>query len=318
MKTLYPALEPYNTFYLDTGTWHRVFVEECGNPAGFPVIFLHGGPASGCKPDHRRFFDPERFRVILFDQRGSGLSTPYGELEENTTHDLVRDMERIRETLAIDRWMLFGGSWGATLALLYAQHFPECVAAIILRGVFLARQCDLDWFVKYGVNRIYPECWERLRSSLPSEPFQRDPIDALCHCLWGEDELARLRAAKEWTAWSSQVALGSDYDPQSEDEVNAHKILLQVRMEMHYARNHYFLEENQILANCERMPQIPTIIIHGRNDLVCPIEAGYYLHQRLPWADFRILPNAGHVAQGEAMIDALVAATDAMAERLFP
>ncbi|MEN8259464.1 MAG: prolyl aminopeptidase [Pseudomonadota bacterium] len=316
MKTLYPAIEPYNTFYLDTGTWHRVRVEECGNPSGFPVIFLHGGPASGCKPDHRRFFDPVKFRVILFDQRGSGLSMPYGELENNTSQDLVEDMERIRRKLQIDRWMLFGGSWGGALALLYAQHYPENVAAMIVRGVFLARQCDLDWFVKDGVNRIYPEHWQRLRSCLPDEGQGGDPIQALCRCLWRDDELARLRAAKEWLAWSSHVALGNDYDPESEENLHAHKILLQVRMEMHYARNRYFLEEDQILANCDRIPQIPMVIIHGRDDLVCPLEAGYSLHQRLPWAEFRILPNAGHVAQGEVMIDALVSATDAIAERL--
>lgn len=316
MRFLYPEIEPYHRFYLDGGAKHRVYVEECGNPSGFPALFLHGGPASGCKPEHRRFFDPRKYRIILFDQRGAGRSLPYGELEENTTWDLVGDMERIRRQLEIERWLLFGGSWGAALALLYAQKYPGRVAGMILRGTFLARRRDLEWFAKEGANRIYPEQWQRLVDSIP--PAERgDLIEGICSSLWGDDEPARLWTAREWSAWGGQVSLGNEYQPSEMEAHDTQKMVLQVRMEMHYARNRYFLEEDQILANCGRLCQIPAIILHGRNDLVSPVEAAYSLHLRLPEAEWRVLPASGHVARGEEMIDALVSATDGMAERLI-
>jgi proline iminopeptidase len=315
MKILYPEIQPYHTFFLETGSKHSVYVELSGNPDGMPVIFLHGGPCSGTKPDHRRFFNPERYRIILFDQRGCGQSLPFGELEDNTTEDLIADMERIREQLGIDRWLVFGGSWGAALALLYAQKHKNPVAGLIVRGVFLARQMDLDWFAKDGANRIYPEQWQRLIESLP-EQQRENLLPGIVQALWGEDEVARLRAAKEWTAWNGQVALASNYQPAVQNGQTAEKIIKQVRMEVHYARNHYFIEENRILENCGGLSGIPAIIIHGRNDLVCPIEAAMKLHQALPDAEYVILPNAGHVAQGEEMIGALVSATDKLAEKL--
>ncbi|MGZ8162002.1 MAG: prolyl aminopeptidase [Methylobacter sp.] len=315
MKILYPEIQPYHTFFLETGSKHSVYVELSGNPDGIPVIFLHGGPCAGTKPDHRRFFNPERYRIILFDQRGCGQSLPFGELEDNTTEDLIADMERIREQLGIERWLVFGGSWGAALALLYAQKHKDTVAGLIVRGVFLARQMDLDWFAKDGANRIYPEQWQRLIESLP-EQQRENLLPGIVQVLWGEDEVARLRAAKEWAAWNGQVALGSNYQPAVQNGQTAEKIIKQVRMEVHYARNHYFIEENRILENCGGLSGIPAIIIHGRNDLVCPIEAGMKLHLALPDAEYVILPNAGHVAQGEEMIDALVSATDKFAEKL--
>jgi proline iminopeptidase len=315
MKVLYPEIQPYHTFFLETGSKHSVYVELSGNADGIPVIFLHGGPCSGTKPDHRRFFNPERYRIILFDQRGCGQSLPFGELEDNTTEDLIADMERIREQLGIDRWLVFGGSWGAALALLYAQKHKDPVAGLIVRGVFLARQMDLDWFAKDGANRIYPEQWQRLVESLP-EQQRENLLPGIVQALWGEDEIARLRAAREWTAWNGQVALGNNYQPASQNSQTAEKIIKQVRMEVHFARNHYFIEENRILENCGRLSGIPAIIIHGRNDLVCPVEAGMKLHLSLPDAEYIILPNAGHVAQGEEMIDALVSATDKFAEKL--
>lgn len=314
MKILYPEIQPYHTFFLETGSKHSVYVELCGNAEGIPVIFLHGGPCSGTKPDHRRFFNPERYRIILFDQRGCGQSVPFGELEDNTTDDLIADMERIRQHLGIDKWLVFGGSWGAALALLYAQQHTGSVAGLIVRGVFLARQMDLDWFAKHGANRIYPEQWQKLVESLPEQ--QRDNLlPGIGQALWGEDEVARLRAAREWTAWNGQVALGSNYQPASHESQTAEKIIKQVRMEVHYASHHYFIEENRILENCDKLSGLPATIIHGRNDLVCPIEAGMKLHQALPDAEYVILPHAGHVAQGEEMIDALVSATDKFAEK---
>jgi proline iminopeptidase len=309
MKTLYPEISPFHTFFLETGSKHSVYVEQSGNPEGIPVIFLHGGPCSGTKPDHRRFFNPEHYRIILFDQRGCGLSLPFGELENNTTQDLIDDMERIRQYLSIEQWMLFGGSWGAALALLYAQQHKDRVLGMIIRAVFLARQQDLVWFAKIGANLIYPEQWQRLLDSIPAQA-REDVVKGLCSALWGEDEVAKRRVAKEWMGWGGQVALGNDFKPGRPSDHVTNKMVKQVGMELHYAKNHYFVTENQILENCANLQNIPAIIIHGRQDLVCPIEAGMKLHQALPKAEYIILPNAGHIAQGSEMIDALVSATD--------
>ncbi len=315
MKSLFPEIKPYQTFFLETDSHHSVYVEECGNQEGLPVIFLHGGPCSGCKPDHRRFFDPEVYRIILFDQRGCGLSIPYGELDRNTTQDLIDDMERIRSRLQIKQWLLFGGSWGGALALLYAQQHTERVSGLIIRGVFLARRRDLDWFVRDGANRIYPEQWARLLASVPQSDSD-DLIEKLCDVLWGNDEIARRRAAREWSVWGSQVALGSGYLPDTEEDHVTSKMVQQARMEMHYAKNKYFIEENRILEQCNKIKGLPTIIIHGRNDLVCPVEAGLSLHLALPESDYVLLPASGHVALGTEMIDALVSATEKMKMRI--
>lgn len=313
MKILYPEISPFHTFFLETGGIHRVYVEQSGNPAGIPVIFLHGGPCSGTKPDHRRFFDPERYHIILMDQRGCGQSLPFGEISGNTTQDLLDDMERIRKLLRIEQWLLFGGSWGGTLALLYAQQYPERVSAMILRGVFLARQADMDWFLGKGVNLIYPQQWQDFLSCIP-DAAETNLVQSLYAKVFGDDADAARLAARQWQAWGGKVALGNDY--QDSDEAVSDQALKQVQMEVHYAKNGYFIAENQILENCAALQDIPAIIIHGQNDLTCPLEAGWRLHQTLPQARYIVLPNAGHVARGEAMIDALVLATDEMA-RLF-
>lgn len=315
MKSLYPEIEPFNSFFLSNDTVHQVYVEQCGNPNGFPVIFLHGGPCSGCRPDHRRFFDPERYHIILMDQRGCGRSLPFGELQANSTQDLIDDMERVRRKLRIGRWLLFGGSWGGALALLYAQQHVERVAGMIIRGVFLARQKDLDWFIKDGAGRIYPEQWQQLVESIP-ESQRMDVLTGLCNTAFGSDEVARRRITRAWMAWGGITALGSDYQPDSEPHHVTEKMVQQMQMEMHYALNRYFVDENQILMQCDTLQEIPTVIVHGRNDLVCPIESGFSLSQALPNAQFVVLPNAGHIAQGKEMIDALVSATDRMLERL--
>ena len=311
MKTLYPEIQPFHSFFLNTESQHRVYIEQSGNPDGIHVIFLHGGPCSGTKPHHRQFFNPTLYHIILFDQRGCGLSEPFGELDGNTTQDLCADMERIREQLHIKQWLVFGGSWGGALALLYAQQHTDKVLGLIIRAVFLARQQDMDWFAKNGVERIYPEQWQRLLNSIP--PINSGNLVQDCYqALSDKDELSQRRVAKEWLAWGAQVALGNDYQPS--DEHVSEKMLKQARMELHYALHHYFISENQILTNCHKLSNIPTIIIHGRMDLVCPIEAGMRLHHALPHAQYIILPNAGHIAQGEAMINALVSATDRFAE----
>ena len=313
MKSLYPEISPFHTFWLDTDSVHRVYVEQSGNPAGIPVIFLHGGPCSGTKPDHRRFFNPESYHIILLDQRGCGQSIPFGELQHNTTQDLLGDLERIRVRLRIEQWLVFGGSWGAALALLYAQRYPERVLGMILRGTFLARQQDMRWFLQDGVNRIYPQRWHAMLEAMQVQTADA-LLDALCDAVFGTDVQNAELAALHWQLWGGQVALGNDFDyADAPLEPNAVK---QVQMELHYARNHYFVEENQILQNCTVLQSIPAIIIHGQNDLTCPLEAGWQLFRALPHAEFVVLPNAGHVAKGEEMIDALVSACDSFAKRL--
>lgn len=315
MKPLYPEVEPFNSFFLATDSVHNVYIEQCGNPDGFPVIFLHGGPCSGCRPDHRRFFDPERYHIILMDQRGCGRSLPFGELHLNSTQDLIDDMERLRRQLAIERWLLFGGSWGGALALLYAQQHTERAAGMVIRGVFLARQKDLDWFIKDGVGRIYPEQWRQLVDSVP-DSLRNDMLAGLCNTAFGGDELAKRRVTRAWGAWGGRTALGSNYQEDKEPQHVTEKMVQQMQMEMHYAKHRYFVGENEILMHCDKLQDIPAVIVHGRSDLVCPIEAGFSLSETLPNADFVVLPNAGHIAHGEEMIDALVSATDAMLERM--
>jgi proline iminopeptidase len=317
MKTLYPEINPYETFFLETGSNHFVYVELSGNPDGIPVVFLHGGPCSGTKPDHRRFFNPDLYQIILIDQRGCGQSLPFGELENNTTQDLIADMERIRKRLSIDNWLVFGGSWGAALALLYAQQYGDKVLGLVVRGVFLARQQDMDWFALKGANKIYPEQWQRL-IDCAAYAVGDNLVNALWEVINCSDEAEKMRVAREWQAWNGQLAMGKNYQAQPQDVPVSKEQVKQVRMELHYATHKYFIKENQILANCDLLKQIPTTIIHGRYDLVCPMEAGNSLHKALPDAEYVVLPNAGHIAQHEEMIDALVSATDQFARKLKP
>ncbi|WP_022949008.1 prolyl aminopeptidase [Methylohalobius crimeensis] len=312
MKTLYPPLEPYAVHQLEADG-HRIYYEECGHPEGIPVLFLHGGPGSGCRPDHRRFFDPKHYRVILLDQRGCGRSEPVGELRHNDTWKLVEDLETVRARLRINRWLLFGGSWGAALALLYAQQHPERSLGLILRGLFLARQMDLDWFVRDGARRIYPDYWHQLVKSLPVSGWN-DLIEGMYKAVTGHNEALQLRVVEAWNRWGAAVTLGADFDP---DALQDPELLLpKTKIELHYAAHRYFVEENQILRDCHRIRTLPCIILHGRQDLVCPVETAFSLRRRLPGARLRILAHAGHIAAGEEMIDALVDATDQMAEQL--
>jgi len=315
MTELYPPIEPFAVHLLDVGGGHHVYVEECGNPQGIPVIFLHGGPGGGCKIYQRSFFHPQKYRAILFDQRGCGRSKPHGLLEENSTQHLLADMELIRQRLGVDKWLLFGGSWGATLALLYAQTHPNRVSGMALRGSFLARQMDLDWYLKDGANRIYPECWAELLDALHGED-QGDLIGSIHGILHGEDELAQRRVARAWSVWGGQVALGDEYTPSDPEGHVPANMLQQARIELHYGLHRYFIEENRVLRDCPLIPKMPIILVHGRRDLVCPVESAYTLSKALPFAELRILPTAGHIASGAEMSAALVEAADDMAGRL--
>jgi len=309
LKTLYPEIEPFAHEWLDMGDGHEVYLEQVGNPKGVPVIFLHGGPGSSCKAHHRCFFNPDKYHIILMDQRGAGRSRPLGRLKNNTTNHLLQDMELIRKKLAIEKWLLFGGSWGATLSLLYAQQYANNVLGLVLRGTFLARSKDADWFLKEGVNRLYPEAWQRFTGHISSNE-RKDVLKAYYHRLSIDDEQVLQETTREWDAWGGAVVLGDDFKAEALDGAVPEKAIAQARIETHYAMNSYYIRENQILDNAIRIQEIPCTIIHGQKDFMCPIESSFSLAQALPLAQFIRLPNSTHLAHGDEMIDALVSATD--------
>ncbi|HIF18219.1 MAG TPA: prolyl aminopeptidase [Cycloclasticus sp.] len=310
-KTLYPSIQPFASQWLETGDGHEVYVEQVGNPNGTPVIFLHGGPGSSCKDHHRCFFNPEKFHIILMDQRGAGRSRPSGRLKHNTTKHLILDMEMVRETLNIEKWLLFGGSWGATLALLYAQQYKQKVLGLILRGTFLARGIDADWFFKDGANRLFPEAWLRFTQHISTNE-RKDVLKAYYHRLGIDDAEIQQETTREWDAWGGAVVLGDDFNADELGGEVPETAIAQARIETHYAMNRYFIEENQILDNAIRLRDLPCTIIHGKKDFMCPIESSFSLAQALPNARFITLPNSTHLAHGEEMIDALVNAIDTL------
>ncbi len=313
MRTLYAEISDPVIHNIRVGKIHELYVEECGNPSGIPVVFLHGGPGSGCQPYHRQFFDPDKYRIILFDQRGAGRSRPHGCLEENTTHDLISDMEVIRRKLHIDRWVLFGGSWGVTLALLYAQTHPDRVLAMILRGAFLASQRDLEWFFSDKAGRIFPDEWERFTGILNIDTNHYENILHEYHRMITSDHHAeRLNAANAWSRWTGKIVtwtLPQDEDEKDEDR-DPEQLIRETGLELHYAINHYFLEPDQLIRNIGRLPKVPVKLIHGRRDITCPVESSWRLYKTIPHATLTILHEAGHLAGEPTMIDALVTATD--------
>ena len=322
MNTLYPDIEPYTHYYLSMpakkGTVvHQLYVEECGNPQGLPVIFLHGGPGSGCRASHRCYFNPELYRIILFDQRGSGRSRPYGCLESNTTAHLVDDIEQIREALVIDSWVVFGGSWGSTLGLVYAQHHPNRVMTMILRGVFLARQHDIDWvYASSGAARIFPEAWQQLMSVLtPTE--QQTPLKSLYQHLVGDDEYRRSQAQQAFNQWEQQIVTLREHNYLISDLVDVEPSRDAAAMlQLHYCLNLCFIGQHQILANIDVIRNMSTHIVHGRYDMVCPVEQAWELAQVWPEASLTVLPLAGHAAGELTMVDTLVGLTDKVAKAL--
>lgn len=315
MYELYPDIKPFVTHSLPVDELHTLYVEQCGNPQGLPVLFLHGGPGAGCEPMHRRFFDPERYHIVLFDQRGCGRSTPHAELTNNTTWHLVADIERLRERLGIERWVVFGGSWGSTLALVYAETHPERVLGLILRGIFLCRPQDMQWFYQQGANRLFPDAWEHYVEPIP-EAERDDLLRAYYRRLIGTDEVERLRVAKAWSVWEGSTLTLERNPAVIEHFAEAHLALSLARIEAHYFVNDTFLAPDQILRDASRLKDIPGVIVHGRYDVICPLDGAWALHKAWPTAELRIIPTAGHAASEPGIVDALVAATRAMAARL--
>lgn len=314
-ESLFPDIRPFRSQHLDVGPPHRLYLEECGISEGIPVVFLHGGPGSGCESWHRRFFDPNRYRIVLFDQRGCGRSVPHASLERNTTWDLVSDMERIREHLGIDRWVVFGGSWGSTLALAYAQAHPDRVLGLVLRGIFLCRDQDIHWFYQDGAGRLFPDYWEDYLAPIP-EADRGDMVAAYYRRLTGTDEVARMAAAKAWSEWEGRTATLLTNPAVVGHFQNPFTALSLARIECHYFRHQAFLEPDQLLRDAHLLAEIPGYIIHGRYDVVCPVDQAWALHQAWPRAELCIVPDAGHSAGEPGIARALVAATQALADRL--
>lgn len=315
MLVLFPEIKPYKRHHLRVSDLHELYLDEAGNATGIPVIFVHGGPGGACDGSSRRFYDPAIFRIITFDQRGCGRSTPHGELRHNTTQDLIADLEAIRQYLKIDKWVMFGGSWGSTLSLLYAQSYPQHVQTLILRGVFLCRQHDLDWLYKAGANRVFPDYWKDLVHNIP-EAESNDLVAAYHARLTGDDELARMAAAKAWAAWEGNC---SKLRPSAEllaKLTTPHNALALARIETHYFVNKGFIAENQILENMAVLKDVPGCIVHGRYDMVCPLDNAQALHQRWPASELHIIRDAGHSASEPGTVDALIRATGDIARNL--
>ncbi|MGA7616230.1 MAG: prolyl aminopeptidase [Thermoanaerobaculia bacterium] len=309
-RELYPVIEPYLTGRLRVSPIHELYYEECGNPEGIPAVFLHGGPGGGLTPDYRRYFDPARYRLVLFDQRGSGRSTPHAELRENTTWDLVADIERLREHVGVDAWLVFGGSWGSTLSLAYAETHPERTTALVLRGIFLCRPREIAWFYQEGADAIYPDVWDAFVNVIPPEE-RGDMVKAYHRRLTSDDEKTRLDAAKAWSIWEGST---SKLRPDANliDEFGEPQMALSLaRIECHYFTNNvFFPTDNYLIENVGRIRKIPGVIVQGRYDVVCPAMSAWELHRAWPEAKLEIIPDAGHSITEPGIIDALVRATD--------
>jgi len=290
---LFPALKPFRSHHLKADEHHQLYVEECGTHGKIPVLFLHGGPGAGCVPLHRQYFDPERYHIILFDQRGCGKSTPHASLKNNTTWDLVNDIESIRDHLGIDEWVVFGGSWGSTLALAYAQKYPSKVLRLVLRGIFLCRQQDIDWFYQHGASRLFPEAWEHYLKPIPSNE-QQQMIKAYYKRLTSKDELVRMAAAKAWSVWEGSTATFKTNLALQECFADPYFALSFARIECHYFINLCFFRENQLLEDATKIANIKGYIVHGRYDAICPVDQATSLKYAWPKAELSIIEDAGH------------------------
>ncbi len=309
MSELFPPLEPFDSFRLRVSDLHEIHVEQAGSPGGKPVIFFHGGPGAGISPLHRRFFDPKAWRIVLFDQRGCGRSTPLGELRENTTWDLVSDTERIRERLGIEKWLVFGGSWGSTLGLAYAEAHPERCTGLILRGIFLSRRAEVMWTFGGGAQRVFPDGWAEFLGLL-DEAERPDVLAAYHRRLTSDDPAVRRAAALAWNRWEELAShLVADLGPVAEEDVPAEVAL--ARIEAHYFVNDAFLSsDDQLLRDVAKIGHLPAVIVQGRYDMVCPAVSAWDLHRAWPGSRLEIVPAAGHSADEPGIVSALVGATE--------
>jgi proline iminopeptidase len=315
LKTLYDPIEPFDIGRLKVSPIHELYYEQCGNPQGKPVVFLHGGPGGGVSPDYRRYFDPEIYRVVLFEQRGSGRSTPHASLEENTTWHLVDDIERLREHLSIRHWQVFGGSWGSTLALAYAETHPDRVTELVLRGIFLCRPKEIQWFYQEGAGEIFPDVWEEYLKVIP-EAERDDMVSAYHRRLTSEDAAVRLEAARAWSIWEGSTSK-LFFDPSMiEKFADAEFALAFARIECHYFMNNSFFDsDNYLIEHVASIRAIPGVIVQGRYDVVCPATSAWDLHRAWPEAELHLIPDAGHSISEPGIIDALVRATDQFGRR---
>ena len=309
-RTLYPAIEPYRSGWLRVSPLHEIYWEESGNPKGKPALFVHGGPGAGADPRSRRFFDPKRYRIVVFDQRGCGRSRPHASLEDNTTWHLVADIERLRAFLGIDRWLVFGGSWGSTLALAYSQAHPRRVSELVLRGIFMLRKWEIDWFYQDGAGALFPDRWENYLAAIPRRE-RGDLVAAYYRRLTSPNRATRVRAARAWSIWEAATSHllmdAANIDKWGEEDF----AVAVARIECHYFVNKGFLRrEDQLLRGVARIRHIPSVIVQGRYDVVCPIRTAWDLHRRWPEADFRVVPDAGHSALEPGNTHELVSATD--------
>lgn len=311
MLTLYPELKPNNTYLLPVDDTHTLYIEECGTPNGFPIVVIHGGPGAGSSVNSRRFFNPDKYRIIVYDQRGCGKSQPHAALTNNTTQDLINDLEKIRNHLNIDKWLLFGGSWGSTLALLYAQQHPQCVTAMILRGIFLSRRKDIDWLYKEGANRVFPDAWKEFIRPLP-KPLPDDIIGEYQKLLHSSNEFTRIGAAKAWATWEASCATLKPNPGIMNAFTDPHMALSLAKIEAHYFANHSFIDENQIIDNMDKIADIPGVIVHGRYDMVCALDNATALNKAWDNASINIIREAGHSSGEPGITDALVKASNDM------
>ena len=308
-RELYPPIEPNRSGFLEVGDGHTLYYEDCGNPQGKPAVFLHGGPGGGCTSAMRRFWNPGVYRIVLFDQRGSGKSTPHANLVNNTTWDLVNDMEILRAALQIDKWQVFGGSWGSTLALAYCEKHPERVTEIVLRGIFMLRKKEIDWFYQHGASEIYPDRWQDYLAPIPKKD-RGDMLQAYYQRLTSDDHSVRIEAAKAWSTWEGTTStLLPNADVAAVFGADEMAIAL-ARIECHYFVNNGFMDDNQLINDIDKIRNIPGVIVQGRHDVVCPAVSAWELSQAWPEADLRIVADAGHSAFEPGNVHELVMATD--------
>lgn len=313
LRTLYPPIEPYESGMLEVGDGHSIYYERSGKKGGKPVVFLHGGPGGGFSPAHRQLFDPARYDVTLFDQRGCGRSTPYASLEANTTWHLVADIERLREKFGHAQWQVFGGSWGSTLALAYAETHPERVSELILRGVYTVTKAELDWYYRFGVSEMFPDKWERFLAPLKTAEERADPVRAYRALLTGEDEAAKLAAARAWSTWEGETITLLPSPELSAAFADGHYALAFARIENHYFIHDAWLEDRQLLRDAPKLKGIPGAIVHGRYDMPCPARYAWELHKAWPDAEFHLIEGAGHAYSEPGILDRLIRATDRFA-----